>query len=354
MGGDMGVSRWICIVALAVATLALGACHSVGYYAQAARGQSAILLKRQPINRLLADTDLDPELRGRLELVVEAREFAAAELGLPSDGSYSTYVDPGRQHMLWNVFAAPADSLEPVLWCFPIAGCVSYRGYFSERAAHRYAQRLEQQGLDVYVGGVDAYSTLGWFRDPVPATVIHRPEHRLVGLIFHELAHQRYYLADDTSFNESFASFVEQEGVRRWFDARQLPDGYARYLRDASQQHRFVQFVLGYRETFAALYEQSLPEEEMLAEKAALQGEMRSEWQQHGSRAYDGWFNGPLNNAQLNTVGAYATWVPAFEKLLSEHDGDMEVFYLAVAALGELPRGEREQRLMQLSAAARL
>ena len=118
MGGGMGVSRWICIVALAVATLALGACHSVGYYAQAARGQSAILLKRQPINRLLADTDLDPELRGRLELVVEAREFAAAELGLPSDGSYSTYVDPGRQHMLWNVFAAPADSLEPVLCVF--------------------------------------------------------------------------------------------------------------------------------------------------------------------------------------------------------------------------------------------
>lgn len=347
----MGNSRWVWVVILTGAILALGACHSVGYYAQAARGQSAILLQRQPIDRLLADTNLDPELHRRLQLVVEARDFAAAELGLPSGGSYATYVDPGRQHMLWNVFAAPADSLEPMLWCFPIAGCVSYRGYFSERAAHRYAQRLQQQGLDVYVGGVDAYSTLGWFRDPLPATVIHRPEHRLVGLIFHELAHQRYYLPGDTSFNESFASFVEQEGVRRWFDERRQPDDFNRYMQEGRQQQQFVQFVLNYRNAFASLYQEELPTEAIMERKTLLQEEMRTEWQRHGSRAYDGWFRGPLNNAQLNTVGAYAIWVPAFEELLNEQEGEIEAFYRAVAALGELSADERQQRLMQLSAA---
>lgn len=344
--------RWTWVAMLTVAVLALGACHSVGYYAQAARGQSAVFLKRQSIDRLLADTDLDPELHRRLQLVVEAREFAAAELGLPSGGSYATYVDPGRQHMLWNVFAASANSLEPVLWCFPIAGCVSYRGYFSERAAQRYAQRLQQQGLDVYVGGVDAYSTLGWFRDPLPATVIRRPEHRLVGLIFHELAHQRYYLPGDTPFNESFASFVEQEGVRRWFDERHQPDNFMRYVHEGSQQQQFVQFVLSYREAFASLYQEKLPLEVLLERKVALQDEMRTEWRQHGSRAYDGWFNGPLNNAQLNTVGAYAAWVPAFKVLLDEQEGDIEAFYRVVAALGELSSDERERRLTQLSAAA--
>ena len=349
---NRGARRWLWASMIVGALLGLGACSSVAYYAQAARGQSAILLNRQPIDKLLADTDLDPELQRRLQWVVEAREFAAAHLGLPSGGSYTTYVDPGRPYMLWNVFAAPPDSLEPVLWCFPIAGCVSYRGYFSERGAQRYAQRLQQRGMDVYVGGVDAYSTLGWFRDPVPATVLRRPEHRLVGLIFHELAHQRYYLPGDTSFNESFASFVEQEGLRRWFDGRQQPDGFARYLRETRERDQFIQFVLDYRRSFDSLYRQELAPAELGARKTALQAQMRLQWAEQGSRAYDGWFNGPLNNAQLNTVGAYSDWVPAFAALLSEQGGDLDAFYPAVAELGEMPADQRRQRLMQLLAAA--
>ena len=346
------VVRVLRLATAAAALLALAACTSMAYYAQAARGQSAILLKRQPIDRLLARDDVDPELQRRLQLVVEAREFAASHLGLPAGGSYATYVDPGRQHMLWNVFAAPADALEPVAWCFPIAGCVSYRGYFSERAAQRYAQQLQQQGLDVYVGGVDAYSTLGWFRDPVPSTVIYRPEHRLVGLIFHELAHQRYYLPGDTTFNESFASFVEQEGVRRWFDAREQPEGFERYLHDMQAQQQFVSFVLTYRADFADLYQQKLSAEELAERKHALQQQMRTDWQLHGSRAYDGWFSGPLNNAQLTTVGTYADWVPAFAELLARQEHDLERFYDAVAQLGQLSEELRQQRLHGLATAA--
>lgn len=330
----------------------LGACHNIGYYAQAVRGQSALLLKRQPIDRMLADASLDPQLRERLELVVAAREFAATELGLASAGSYTTYVDPGRQHLVWSVFAAPADSLEPVTWCFPVAGCVTYRGYFSEQAAQRYAERLRQRGHDVYIGGVDAYSTLGWFRDPVPATVMRRADHRLVGLIFHELAHQRYYLPGDTSFNESFASFVEQEGVRRWFAARADQESYAQYQQDALAQQYFISFVLDYRQQFADLYAENLPLDDLILHKRALQTEMRTDWQSSGIRGYDGWFNGPLNNAQLNTVGAYADWVPAFEALFTEAGEDIEVFYAAVADLGAMSAEQRNERLQELSAAA--
>jgi predicted aminopeptidase len=329
--------------------LLLSACDSVGYYAQAVQGQTSILLKRQSIDRLLENPELTPELRHKLNVIVEAREFAGQSLGLPADGSYTSYVALDREHMVWNVFAAPAFALEPLTWCFPVAGCVGYRGYFSETAARAFADRLGEQGYDVYVGGVDAYSTLGWFKDPVPSTIIRRADHRLAGLIFHELAHQRLYAVNDTAFNESFASFVEQEGLRRWSTAIGTPEQFERYQREASQHQRFIDLVMHYRERFAELYASGLEVEQMAVQKQALQQAMREDWaQRENSEAYAHWFAGPLNNAQLSTVGAYYHWVPAFARVMARSGGDLEQFYAEVATLVALPPAQRLAQLNRL------
>lgn len=344
-----GFARWARRCAALILALLLSACDSIGYYAQAVQGQTSVLLKRQSIEQLLQTPDLPPETRHKLNVIVEAREFAEQFLGLPADGSYTSYVALDREHMVWNVFAAPAFALAPVTWCFPIAGCVGYRGYFSESAARSFAERLSEQGYDVYVGGVDAYSTLGWFKDPVPSTIMRRADYRLAGLIFHELAHQRLYVPDDTAFNESFASFVEQEGLRRWSTTIDAPEQFEQYQRETAQQQSFIDLVMDYRERFAALYDSGLEDTQMVAQKQALQQAMREDWaQQEHSGAYSGWFAGPLNNAQLSTVGAYYHWVPAFEALLVMAEGDLEQFYAEVAALAALPPAERQAHLSRL------
>ncbi|MBC52598.1 MAG: aminopeptidase [Gammaproteobacteria bacterium] len=339
---------------LLIGLIALGtvsACDSVAYYAQAVSGQAALLWRRQPIDQLLADPALAPELRHKLLLIQQATDYADRQLGLPAAGSYDSYVELQRRHLVWNVFAAPAFSVQPMSWCFPIAGCVDYRGYFSEAAAWRFAEDLQSQGFDVYVGGVDAYSTLGWFNDPVPSTVIRRPDHQLAGLIFHELAHQRIYVPDDTSFNESFASFVSLEGLRRWLAQQDQPELYLQSLADLQQQQRFIDFVLGYRERFAALYARDLGADAMREQKDHLQAQMRAAWQIPGEAAgdrYEGWFQGPLNNAQLATVGSYYTWVPAFAALFREAGEDFDVFYQAVADLASLSPDVRRRQLLAL------
>jgi predicted aminopeptidase len=206
--------RLVKVAALLLVSLLLLACETVGYYSQAVRGQLAIVLGRQDIERLLQDETLDPLLAERFHELLSIREFAASELALPVAGNYSSYVDLGREHVVWNVFAAPEFSVDPLNWCYPIAGCVSYRGYFSKQAASRYAGQLADEGYDVYTGGVDAYSTLGWFDDSLLSTVLDRDSYQLAGLIFHELAHQVLYLPGDTTFNESFATAVERAGWR--------------------------------------------------------------------------------------------------------------------------------------------
>ena len=191
-------------------------CETVSYYTQAARGQMAIVFGRQDIQHLLESDDLPTDLREKFSAVLDIRDFAAEELLLPVGDNYQTYVDLEREHVVWNVFAAPEFSTEPVNWCYPIAGCVAYRGYFSETAALKFAAEWERRGFDVYTGGVDAYSTLGWFEDSLLSTVMRRPDYQLAALIFHELAHQVAYVPGDTTFNESFATAVEREGLRRW------------------------------------------------------------------------------------------------------------------------------------------
>ena len=344
------------LMTLGFVVLVLGlisGCESIAYYGQAAQGQMSLLLARESIAERLSQPSIPDAERRKLQLVLDARAFAERTLLLEAGDSYLSYVELERSFVLWNVFAAPEFSTSPVNWCYPIAGCVSYRGYFAESAAQRAAERLAEDGFDVYSGGVDAYSTLGWFADPLTSSVLRRSEQGLVGLLFHELAHRRVYVPGDTTFNESFATFVEQEGLRRWLQvnsqsAAQEEVSQQLALADSTQA-QFVVLVTGYRDRLTALYAESLEPMQMRARKDAIRQELRDEYavlrEQWGYAGYDRWFAGPLNNAQLSTVASYNELVPAFAALLKEVDGDLERFYARVMALAELPEEQRQEVL---------
>jgi len=333
----------------------LVACDSLGFYSQAATGQLSLLWQRQPIERVLAGEGLSDFERQQLEGVLAARVFAAEELALDVGGSYRAYVELDREHVLWNVFAAPEFSTVPLSWCFPIAGCVSYRGYFARHRAERFARRLAADGHDVYVAGVDAYSTLGWFDDPVYSTLISRPPHRLVALLFHELAHQTVYLPGDTTFNESYASYVEQEGLRRWLQQQGDEALYQQFLLEGERHQQFVDLVIDYRDRLSVLYASAADEDSMRLSKDALQQALRDAHQvlvgEWGVPAYQGWFDGPLNNAQLATVASYHDWVPAFAGLMGCVEGNWSRFHRAVASVAAADTEQREWRLRALISA---
>lgn len=321
-------------------------CANFGYYAQAVNGQLEIYSKSRPIAEVIADPATDPELRRKLAAVQQVRDYASRGLGLPDNDSYRRYADVGRPYVLWNVFATPALSLEPVEWCFPVAGCVAYRGYFSRERAQAFAAGLRDSGYDVFVGGVTAYSTLGWFSDPVLNTMIDRPLPQLAGLVFHELAHQHLYVPGDTAFSESFAVAVELEGVRRWFEANGAGDDYARYALQQRRREEFASLVLKYRDRLEALYDSGASAAEKRAAKAEIFAELRAEYEQvrdawDGYDVYDAWFARELNNAYIASVGTYHRHVSAFQALLARYDGDLPAFYEAVAELGQLPAVDR-------------
>lgn len=319
-------------------SLLLVSCETVGYYTQAARGQLSILLARESIDTLLNDADLDPKLRAKLSLVMEVRDFAESELKLPVANSYSSYVDVGREHVVWNVFAAPEFSTSAVNWCYPIAGCVSYRGYFNEEAAESFAMQTAAEGYEVYTGGVDAYSTLGWFEDSVLSTVIKRADYQLAALIFHELAHQVVYLPGDTTFNESFATAVEREGLRRWLSLKEDVATLAVAAENTARQREFVQLVMDYQQRFEELYVSEQTEANKRLIKQQLKDKLRADYELlkvswKGYTGYDGWFANSLNNAQLSTVSAYNDLVPFFNAELLLQEGDLAAFYQRVIDL---------------------
>ena len=332
--------------ALLIAVLSLAACDSLAWYLQAAQGHLSIVTSRRDMRELLNDPELAPVLAAKLELALEARQFAADELGLPAGGNFLEFVQLERRHAVWNVFAAPEFSLEPVVWCYPIAGCAAYRGYFSESDAQAYAAELQARGFDVYVGGVDAYSTLGWFDDALLSTVIARPDHQLAALIFHELAHQVAYVPDDTTLSESFATVVEMEGLRRWLETRQQSELLDAARADAERRRRFIDFVSGFRGRFEELYGREMSEADMRREKAGLQQRMRDEYRAlktgwGGNAGYDGWFSRPLNNAQLATVGSYNDLAPQLREILRQVGNDLPAFY---GRMRELTRMSPERR----------
>ena len=346
-------NHWSRLLAAALLLL-LGGCANFGYYLQSVGGQFDIWRRERPIEEVIADDAAAAPRRQKLARVLEIREFASRELGLPDNRSYRRYADLGRPFVTWNVFAAPEFSVRPLQWCFLFAGCVSYRGYFAKSAADGYAAELAGQGHDVYVGGVPAYSTLGWFPDPVLNTFIHYPEAEIARLVFHELSHQLVYARDDTTFNESFAVAVEQEGVRRWLARAGDAPGREAFERNRRIRVEFSRLVGKYRERLDALYRTRLAPEAMRGRKREILGELEAEYRAlrkgwGGYAGYDRWFAQPPNNAQLASVAIYTQAVPAFEALLAREGGDLARFYLAVKELAGLPQQERDRRLGALA-----
>ena len=338
------------LLLLAVLVPLLCGCDTLRYYSQAVGGQLTLLHRAAPIDEQLGREAVSPALKAKLEAVLRIREFASRELALPDNGSYKRYADLGRPFALWNVFAAPEFSLEPVNSCFVFIGCVSYRGYFSEADAQAEAAVLRARGYDVHVGGVPAYSTLGWFDDPVLNTFIHYPEAGLARLLFHELAHQVLYVKNDTLFNESFAATVEQAGVARWLAQRGSDSDRAAYERLQRMRNDFLALIAKYRAALERLYQEDLPAQEKREGKARVLAEMQEEYRQlraswGGFAGYDRWFAAKPNNATLVSVSLYTELVPAFRALLEREGGDLPRFYAAVKKLAKLPKEEREARL---------
>lgn len=341
---------------LCAAAFTLTGCASLAYYGHVAKGQYDVLSRRQPIAELIQNEQQDATLRQRLSLVLQARRFASTTLHLPDNGSYTQYADLGRSHVVWNVFATPEFSLEPLEQCFWIAGCLAYRGYFDEALAQAQAEALRAQGHDVDVAGIPAYSTLGWFDDPVLNTMLRWDDAQLIATVFHELAHQQVFFRDDTALNESFASFVEQEGLRQYALAMPLPSSTMHKLH-SEREKRFVALMLDTRAELKALYTQPLNIGTMRTQKQAVFMQMQARYQQlrnvdwGGWPAYDPFFARAFNNARLLPFGLYDEWVPAFAALFARHQQQWPAFYAAAAELAAQPAAERRAALDALRSA---
>jgi predicted aminopeptidase len=331
----------------AVFIVALIAVSSGGCYVlQSVQGQLALMSKREPIVRVIDKASTPLALRAQLEAVAAIRDFASRELGLPDNGSYRSYADVGRRYVVWNVVAAPEFSVDAKKWCYPIVGCVAYRGYFVERRARRFAAQLRGQGFDVTVGGVAAYSTLGHFNDPVLNTMMDWNDVELAAIIFHELTHQLLYVPNDSSFNEALATTVEEEGVRRWLQAQGRDADLAKHRVQQDHYAKVVDLMTATRAELRAVYASGLAPEPMRERKRAAFAAMRSSfallkagWGGHAP--FESWFDDDLNNAHLASVATYFTCVPGFERELKAVGGDLTAFYARVRALAKFDQAKR-------------
>jgi predicted aminopeptidase len=324
-----------------------------GFYWQAAAGHFAVMRAARPIEQWLDDPAASAALKERLRLLQAIRAFATDELHLPNNGSYTRYADLKQPFVVWNLFATAPLSMTLKQWCFPVAGCVSYRGYYSEKAAQTHAQLLrEQEGLEVYVAGVPAYSTLGWFDDPALNTFLFYPPAELARLVFHELAHQLLYVGGDSTFNESFATAVEEIGVLRWLQQTKNQQHQPAYLAYQQRRKDFVDLLKRYREKLQTLLQTpGLDNATRLAQKAQLFEALRADYetlkkqQWGGFRGYDRWFAQPLTNAHLASVATYTDLVPGFIAIHQQAGADMAEFYRRVKALSVLPQAQRNAAL---------
>lgn len=328
----------------------LSGCANFSYYVQAVGGQLDILRRTQPISEVIADPSADQKLKNALAKIVQLREFASRELQLPDNSSYLGYADLERPYVVWNVFATPELSITPKQSCFLGAGCVTYRGFFSQAEAEAHASVLRGEGFDVYVGGVPAYSTLGWFNDPVLNTFVRYPEIELARLIFHELAHQVLYVQDDTTFNESFATAVELEGVSRWLDRYGSDEQRAAFQMAQNRRAIFGEAVNTKRTALKRLFASDMSDVDKRAGKARIFTELRAEIAQlktstTGKSALDQWLAQELNNAHLASFSTYTKLVPAFRALIKQQQGELGQFYAMVKEIGALPAAERAQAL---------
>jgi predicted aminopeptidase len=346
-----------CVAGVVAVGASIAGCSSLGYYAQAARGQLQLLADREPIEDVIAQPGTSESLKKTLQLVLEIRDYASAQLALPDNASYRSYVDIERPYVVWNLFAAPEFSIEPKLWCFPFVGCLSYKGYFDEAKARAAGSKLAGDGYDVYVGGIAAYSTLGHFDDPFLSSMLRLDEAVTAGIVFHELAHQRIYVRNDTELNEAFASLVEEEGVRRWLGERRSHEALAAWNTRRERERAFATIVDETRTRLGALYASSPPEDEMRTRKAAELDALRARYEElkaswGGYAGYDAWFDSGLNNARIASVATYQRLVPALRVMLTDAGDHLPRFYADVETLGRLSAEERGSRLAALLARA--
>lgn len=330
---------------------ALSGCADLAYFKQAASGHLSLLWKARLLDDVLADAQTPERLRDQLATVKQIRHYASTELALPDNLSYTRYADTGQPYVVWNVLATQPLSLKLEPFCFPIVGCLSYKGFYREADARAAADQLRQQGLEVAVAGVPAYSTLGWTPDPVVNTFVFYPKGELARLIFHELAHQVLYIADDTAFNESFASAVEELGIERWLESHASDPIRIDYARFDARRRRFQALLHDTRAELQALYELDLPQDDKRLQRDRIFGALQSRYQAvrntewGGYGGYDRFFEQDVNGPRLAGHGLYRRWVPAFKALFERSGRDFGQFYAAAAALGQLPRSTREQRL---------
>jgi predicted aminopeptidase len=345
------------IAAGAVLALAVVGCSNLPYYLQSVRGQLDIWSRQHDIEAVIDKPGTSEALREKLRTVLQIREFASEELGLPRNASYRSYANLDRPFVIWNVFAAPEFSIQPKQWCFLFAGCVNYRGYFSKTDAESFGDDAAREGLDVFVGGVPAYSTLGYFPDPVLNTFVNYPKAHLARLVFHELAHQVVYVRDDSVFNESFAVAVEQEGMRRWLERFGTDQDRTSSALIAQRRTQFVNLIETYRGRLDALYKSDLPASDMRVRKRSLFAGLESDYQGlkaswGGFAGFDRWFDDKPNNALLASVSIYTRKVPAFQALLARENGEMPRFYSAVKELAQLKKADRAAAIEHLMPAS--
>jgi predicted aminopeptidase len=338
---------------IGAAVVALAGC---AFYWQAIGGQIDLLRKRTPIEQLLADPGLDPKLKSELGAVAEIRKFAVTDLLLPDNKSYTTYVALDRPYVVWNVVAAEEFSVEPKRWCFPFAGCVSYRGFFDRADAERFEKKLAMDGYDTSSGGSDAYSTLGYFADPVLSTMVGAGEQYVASLLFHELAHQKLYVKNDSEFSEAFATAIEEYGTERWLSSHADETGLAAYRRRLRHRGDFAALVSAQQDRLRAVFATNEPVEQKRADKARAFDAMRADYavvkrSWDGIGDYDAWFAQPLNNATLAAVATYRRWVPALRARIDALG--LDAFYAEMAELAKLEVAERAARLETLRTASR-
>lgn len=344
MNSSSNVSRIRTLALLGLTAFLTAGC----YLLESAEGQLALMSKREPIARVIEKPSTPAALRSQLEEVTSIRDFANRQLNLPDNGSYRTYADVGRPYVVWNVVAVPEFSVDPKRWCYPIVGCVAYRGYFIERKAVLFAAKLRKQGLDVAVAGVAAYSTLGHFNDPILNTMVGWNDVELAAIIFHELTHQMIYVADDASFNEALATTVEEEGVRRWLLAQHREADLAKHLVEQEHYLRVVRLLRRTRGELHDLYASGDDIERMREGKNASFDALHSSYAQlkaqwGGHAPFQSWMAGKANNADLASVATYYDCVPGFERELAAAAGDLRVFYRRVRELAKLDRATRDR-----------
>ena len=309
----------------------LSGCATLNYYAQSMQGQFELMHKQQKISALLDDNTVPDSLRNKLHTVLELRDFSINRLGLPENDSYFSYADIGRDYVIWNIFANPEFSLEPLNWCYLIIGCLSYRGYFSKTEAEKHETQLKQQGYDTYLGGVAAYSTLGWFDDPVLNSMLRWNESYLASVMFHELAHQQLYVKNDTELNESYADAVAHIGVTKWLQQKADKKYLLEYLQAQEQENVFVELINRYKLRLNKLY-QSIDEDQIKQQrKKAILEEMKNEFFELSKdwikNPYKNWFSSDINNAKLAAVITYRKYLSAFLEIYEKLNNDLPRFY---------------------------